>query len=149
MDIQLTVQVDYFLRAYTLDPKNPMINLSLALGYIHHAIKRQAENRHHLIMQGFAFLFAYRNIRIASESALERQEANFNVARVYHMLGLTHLGVRYYLECLEIGRHLQHMGPDHGFEDFTLEAAYALQGIWTAIGDMDKAREVTEQWLVL
>ena len=149
VDIGLSVQVDYFLRAYALDPNNPLINLSLALGYIHHAIKRQAENRHHLIVQGFAFLFAYYDIRNASESALERHEANFNVGRVYHMLGLTHLGVEYYLRCLEIGRHVQHIGPNGEFEDFTLEAAFALQGIWIASGDVDKAREVTEDWLVL
>lgn len=143
------MQADYFLRAYALDSQNPMINLSLALGYIHHAIKRQAENRHHLIMQGFAFLFAYYDIRGASELAPERQEANFNIARVYHSLGLTHLGVQYYLECLEIGRHMEHIGADHVIEHFYREAAYALQGIWIASGDNDKARDVTEQWLVL
>lgn len=143
------MQVDYFLRAYALDPDNPMINLSLALGYIHHSIKRQAENRHHLIMQGFAFLFAYYNLRCASKSALERQEANFNVARVFHMLGLIHLGVQYYLECLEIGRHVQHIVAGYVIEDFTREAAYTLQGLWIASGDVDKARDVTEKWLVL
>lgn len=126
-----------------------MISLSLALGYIHHAIKRQADDRHHLIMQGFAFLFVYYDIRSASESALERQEASFNIARVYHMLGLTHLGVQYYLECLEIGRHIEHIGTDHAIENFSREAAYALQGIWAASGDDDKARDITEQWLVL
>ena len=126
-----------------------MINLSLALGYIHHAIKRQAENRHHLIMQGFAFLFAYYDIRSASESAPERQEASFNIARVYHMLGLTHLGVQYYLECLEIGRHVGHIDADHAIENFSREAAYALQGIWAASGNDDKARDITEEWLVL
>lgn len=143
------MRVDYFLRAYALDPNNPMINLSLALGYIHHAVKRQAENRHHLIMQGFAFLSAYHDIRSASGSAPEKQEANFNFARVYHMLGLTHLAVKYYLECLEIVCHMGHMGPDYRFEDFTREAAFALQEIWIANGEVDKAREVTEEWLVL
>ena len=126
-----------------------MINLSLALGYIHHAIKRQAENRHHLILQGLAFLFAYYNTRSASESALERQDANFNVARVYHMLGLTHLGVQYYLKCLEIGRLVKHNRADHMVEELSREAAYALQGIWISSGDVDKARGVTENWLVI
>ena len=140
---------DYFLRAYALDPSNPMINLSLALGYIHHAIKRQAENRHHLIMQGFAFLFAYHNTQNASNSPSKKQEAKFNVARVYHMLGLTHLAVPYYLQCLDIRRGAQHAGRDSEIEDFTREAAIALQVIWMASGNVDKAREVTEEWLVL
>lgn len=143
------MQADYFLRAYALDPRNPMINLSLALGYIHHAIKRQAENRNHLIMQGFAFLFAYYNIRSISKSAPERQEASFNVARVFHMLGLTHLGVQYYLECLEIGRDLESLGANHAVDGISRETAYALQSIWIANGNNDKARNITEKWLVL
>lgn len=149
IDKSLKVQADYFLRAYAIDPINPMINLSLALAYIHHAIKRQAENRHHLIMQGFAFLFAYHDIRQVSSSAPERQEASFNVARVYHMLGMTHLAVPYYLQCLDIRRCVQHVGLDPGIEDFTRDAAIALQGIWVASGNVDKARDVTEEWLTL
>lgn len=143
------MQADYFLRAYAIDPHNPMINLSLAIGYIHHAIKRQAENRHHLIMQGFAFLFAYHDIRHTSNSALERQEAKFNVARVYHMLGLTHLAIPYYLQCFDIHKDVHRMGLYPGVEDYTRETAIALQGIWAANGNVDKARKVTEEWLTL
>ncbi len=132
-----------------MDPHNPMINLSLALAYIHHAIKRQAENRHHLILQGFAYLFAYHDNRQASTSAPERQEAQFNVARVYHMLGLTRLAVPYYLKCLDIHRYMRRRGLDPGIESFTREAAFALQGIWLASGNDQRARELTEEWLTL
>ncbi|TDZ23024.1 Transcription factor tau subunit sfc4 [Colletotrichum orbiculare MAFF 240422] len=50
-----TFALNYFLRARTLDPANPMISLSVGLGYIHHALKRQADNRQYLIMQGRPF----------------------------------------------------------------------------------------------
>ncbi|TAQ84390.1 hypothetical protein B7494_g7286 [Chlorociboria aeruginascens] len=51
--------LNYFLRAYALDTSNPIINLTIGLAYIHHALQRQAENRQHLILQGLTFLFRY------------------------------------------------------------------------------------------
>lgn len=137
---------DYFLRAFAIDPENPMINLSLALSYVHYAIKRQADNRHHLVMQGFAFLFTYYNIRQRSLSHLERQEANYNVARTYHMLGLTHLAIPYYTRCLDLSFNVQKAYTE---ENYVREAALALQGLWAASGNIEKAQEVTYEWLVL
>jgi general transcription factor 3C polypeptide 3 (transcription factor C subunit 4) len=77
----------YLFRAHKLDPQNPMINLSIGLSYIHLSLKRQTENRHFQIMQGFSFLFRYYDIRKESPKPEERQEAEYNVARAYHMLG--------------------------------------------------------------
>lgn len=137
------------MRAFALDPTNPIINLSLALGYIHYAIKRQADNRHHLITQGFAFLFTYYDIRRNSDITSEKQEAEYNVARAYHMLGLTHLAVQYYLRCLAMDADVQRTKCSCATENFTREAAFALQGLWAASGDLDQARELTEKWLVI
>lgn len=141
--------IDYFLRAFALDPTNPMINLSLALGYIHYAIKRQADNRHHFLMQGFAFLFTYYDIRQDSDTPLEKQEAEYNVARAYYMLGLTHLAIPYYQRCLDMDVEVVKMNLGLTAENFTRDAAFALQGLWAACGDVDKAREVTDKWLVI
>lgn len=126
-----------------------MVNLSLALGYIHHALKRQSENRHYLIMQGFSFLFEYYDLRKVSDVASERQECEFNVGRAYHMLGLTHLAIPYYERCLTISEEIQKTSGGDAVEDFVTEAAYALQGIWAASGDAHWAQKVTEKWLVL
>lgn len=136
------------MRAFAIDPNNPMINLSLALAYIHHAIKRQADNRHHLIMQGFAFLFTYYDLRQCSRLALEKQEAEYNVGRAYHMLGLIHLAIPYYLRCLAIHHEVIETNCSRISKNFTNEAALALQGIWVANGDIDKARRVTQEWLI-
>lgn len=141
--------IDYFLRAFALDPNNPIINLSLALGYIHYAIKRQADNRHQLIVQGFAFLFAYYGIRQDSGLAIERQEAEYNVARAYHLLGLTDPAIPYYLRCLALDADVQSTHSAHSAENFATEAAFALQGLWVASGNFVKAREVAEKWLVI
>jgi general transcription factor 3C polypeptide 3 (transcription factor C subunit 4) len=126
-----------------------MINLSLALGYIHYALKRQSENRHYLIMQGFSFLFAYYDLRQSSTSLQEKQEAEYNVARTYLLLGLTHLAVPYYQKCLELSLEIRNSWPVVHTEDFAREAAVALQGIWGQGGDVEMARIVTEKWLTI
>lgn len=126
-----------------------MINLSLALGYLHHALKRQSENRHYLIMQGLSFLFTYHDIRHGSPAVSERQEADYNVARAFHMLGLTHLAIPYYEQCLVLGELVPETSPTSSGENFALEAAAALQGIRATSGDSLMARAVTEKWLVV
>lgn len=126
-----------------------MINLSLALGYVHYALKRQSENRHYLIMQGFSFLFTYYDLRQSSASLQEKQEAEYNVARTYLLLGLTHLAVPYYQKCLDLSDEIQNLNGENHAEDFGREAAVALQGIWAQGGDVEMARALTEKWLII
>jgi general transcription factor 3C polypeptide 3 (transcription factor C subunit 4) len=181
--------LNYFFRAYALDPHNPAVLLSLALCYIHQSLKRQSENRHFLIMQGLAFMHEYRRVREAPGTLpSERQEMEFNFARTFHMLGLAHLAVDGYRRVLGLGEVIQReagararahanaqlvggqkqspstdgqdvvMGeaeqsstaPGLGFvEDFSREAAVALQSICALGGDLKAAKEVTERWLVI
>ena len=142
-----TLYVDYFLRALAVDPENSMIKLSLALGYIHHALKRQADNRHQLLMQGFAFLFEYYDRRRQECGVSEQQEAAYNVARAFHLLGLTHVATPYYEHCLALSNNVQDVYRNIVVEDLAQEAAFALQGIWATNGNENKALEITEQWL--
>lgn len=126
-----------------------MIKLALALGYLHHAIKRQADNRHHILMQGLAFLLEYYHDRGRSTSASERQEAEYNVAHAYHLLGLIHLSIPYYERCLDLSTAVQTESSNVRGEDFALEAAVNLQCLWAANGNTYKAQEVTEKWLMI
>lgn len=126
-----------------------MIKLSLALGYLHYALKRQADNRHHLLMQGMAFLLEYYDCRKRSSRPSEKQEAEYNVAHAYHLLGLTHLAIPYYERCLAMSAAAQAEQSGCGADNFAQEAAFALQSFWAASGNMEKARELTERWLVI
>lgn len=71
----------YYLRAYELYPNDPLICLSLALAYTHRAMQRQTDNRHYQLAQAMAFLDGYR------KNASNKQEVQYNVARVFHQLG--------------------------------------------------------------
>lgn len=126
-----------------------MIKLSLALGYLHYALKRQADNRHHILTQGLAFLLQYYNCRQRSSRSSEKQEAEYNVAHAYHLLGLTHLAIPYYERCLAMNAAVQVEESGCGTENFAQEAAIALQSFWAASGNMEKARQLTEKWLVV
>ena len=126
-----------------------MINLSLGLGYLHYALKRQSENRHYLIMQGLSFLLVYYDHRSNSEFAIDRQEAECNVGRAYHMIGLTHLAIPYYERCLEFNGQVRGEVANGVLEMFTREAAFALQGLWATSGKPELAGEVTKRWLLL
>lgn len=122
-----------------------MINLSLGLCYVHYALKRQADNRQHLIMQGFTFLFTYYDSRKQSSRPAERQEADYNIARTYHLLGLTHLALPYYSSVLQASDE----GQIPVAEDLAVEAAYNMQTLYAMSGNMMLSRAITEKYLAL
>ncbi|PYH50085.1 tetratricopeptide repeat protein [Aspergillus saccharolyticus JOP 1030-1] len=168
--------LNYLFRAYALDDENPVVLLSIALCYIHQSLKRQSENRHYLIMQGLSFMQEYRRVRERPGTLLsERQEMEFNFARVWHTLGLAHLAAEGYHRVLDIGKQIQAQakpasqlstglmtdtdvvmadasaGVDNPafVEDFSREAAVALQNLYAFSGDIRSAQQVTAQWLVI
>lgn len=123
-----------------------MINLNVGLAYIHHAIKRQAENRQYLILQGLTFLFNYYNSRKISHKLEERQEAHYNMARVYHMLGLTNLAIPYYDS---VFMEVEGVGREESREDLLTDTAYNLQSIYAMSGNQELADMITRKWLVI
>lgn len=144
----------YLLRALALQPKNPVTNLSIALAYIANAMRRDAVNRQVEIEQGLAFFYRYYDLRIASGEAGHLQEAEFNLARIWHQLGVAHLAVPAYGKVLRLSVEVRQEkergdGADVATEDFAVEAAYALQGLYTAAGNEKAAKAITEMWLVL
>jgi general transcription factor 3C polypeptide 3 (transcription factor C subunit 4) len=73
-----------------------MVNFCAGLGYIHHALKRQSSNRQYHIAQGLALVFQYYHTRQHDGDDISQQEASYDVARTFHLLGLHHLALRYY-----------------------------------------------------
>ncbi|KAI1859223.1 uncharacterized protein JN550_012143 [Neoarthrinium moseri] len=140
-----TFALNYFIRAYALDPDNLMINISIGQAYLHYALKRQSENRQQAISQGFTFLHRYYDAKLATAmTAEQRQEAHYNLARSYHAVGLTHLAAEYYRRVF-----LEIEGDEIGEEDLAREAAYNLQQCCLIGGDIEAMRDIADRWLVL
>lgn len=78
------------------------------------------------------YLFVYYESRVESPNIEERVEAHYNIARVYHMLGLSHLAIPYYQ--LVLKQVSDHDGPVH--EDLITDAAYNLQSIYSIAGNL-------------
>ena len=133
----------YFYRAYSLNNKSPLVCLSIALAYIHQSLKRQSDNRHMLIIQGMAFFQEYVTCRLEGVSMEEKQKAvtevEYNKARIWHLLGISHLAVEGYWKILR--------GKEN--DSVKRDAALALQMIYALSGHTEKARDITERWLVL
>ena len=100
-------------------------------------------------MQGYAFLSTYYDLRKTSAAGCEYQEADFNVGRAFHMLGLTHLAIPCYERCLDTSVSLDDSGAYGKSEKFAVEAAFALQGIWAMDGEFGRACQISEAWLLM
>lgn len=129
-----------------MDPQNPVINLVIGLSFISDCLKRQTENRQYAILQGKTFMMAYYESRKNSPFLEERQEAHYNMARAYHMLGLPHLALPFYQKVLD---EISLGGKRSAREDLCVDTAYNLQQMYTTVGNMELARQVTKRWLVI
>ena len=70
-------------------------------------MKRQTNNRHYEVQQGLSFLYRYYDIRTSSGVPIETQEAEYNVARMWHVLGLTYLAIPAYDKVLALSEKVQ------------------------------------------
>ncbi|RPB21692.1 TPR-like protein [Terfezia boudieri ATCC MYA-4762] len=143
--------LNYYSRAYSLDPDHPLLKLSIAIAYLHRSMQRQSDNRHWEILQSMAFLFDYHNAKEETTKAFghwdQLQEAEYNVGRAFHQLGLSHLAIPYYERALKISD--EHLSAIPDAWDVKYEAAYNLQQIYATSGNPLLAREVTSKYLVL
>jgi len=147
------VALDYYFRVFAVKPEDPVVSLCIANAFVQSALKRISENRHFQIQQGLAFLWRYYELRArpaGGARALHRQEAEFNVGRVYHGLGMEHLALGFYEKCLALRGEVVHERENgEPEEDFAVEAAFAVGNIRGAGGDVGGARRMAEEWMVL
>ncbi|KAH6603389.1 hypothetical protein Trco_008164 [Trichoderma cornu-damae] len=94
-----TYAIGYFLRAWSLDHENAMVNLSLGLAYVHYGLKRQSTNRQYLLLQGQAFISQY--VQSGENEPQRQAERYYNVGRLFQLLGIGYLSLQYYTKALE------------------------------------------------
>lgn len=159
--------LSYSLRAFSRAPKDPLVCLVTACCCLARITNRQADNRHHLLVQGMGFLTLYRKLRGASaltgedgvKAGSERVsnaslEASYNIGRAFHSIGLLHMAVPQYEAVLrghDINEELA--GGEEtadavaaGFDPYR-EAAYNLSLIYTINGNGRAARVLYEKYL--
>ncbi|OAK95222.1 TPR-like protein [Phaeosphaeriaceae sp. SRC1lsM3a] len=147
--------LNYYFRAFAITPDDPVLNLSIGVAYIQHALKRLSENRQYQIQQGLGFITRYYDLRTKDNIAIHCQEAEYNFARIWHGLGLVSLAIPAYERCIAMSDRVKQEAEDQctdgswSYEDFKYEAAFAIQSIYAISGNHDGARRVTENVLVL
>lgn len=134
----------YLNRAYKHYNRDPMICLVLGLAHVHRSMQRLSSNRHIQLLQGVSYILEYTKHRSLDASPYELQEINYNLGRLFHMLGLTTLAVNSYNKVFALHDSIED-------EDFNLlmEAAYNLSLIYNINGNSNLARDITEKYLVV
>ncbi|CCE62112.1 hypothetical protein TPHA_0B04430 [Tetrapisispora phaffii CBS 4417] len=82
-------------------PNDPMVNLLSGLSHLHRSMQRLTPNRHFQILHGLRYIFKYYDIRSESYTDLEKQEADYNLGRAFHLIGLFSIAVQYYHKVME------------------------------------------------
>ena len=169
--------LNYYYRAYAIDPHNSTVLLSMSLSYIHQMFKRQNDNRHLWLLRGMVFFEEYVEARVAWAERCEvyrgrkgvvksvQHEISFNRARMWQMLGMADLGMREYAKLLDTSKPDPNLdsrlsgsagtgdtavyGADQQADDYSKESAYALQVMYAMNGNVDMAKQITEKYLVV
>lgn len=166
----------YCLRTYARFPNDALVCLACAVACLGRAGNRQVDNRNQVVMQAYAFLHHYREIR-KKEGQIKMAELNaaikegmnvyepeieYNFGRVAHQLGLNQLAVPHYNSVLRPHKDLAR-GKNSGGEqmsidavssftdsqdfDCTAEAAFNLHLIYLTSGNPRLANAIVERYL--
>jgi general transcription factor 3C polypeptide 3 (transcription factor C subunit 4) len=120
--------IQYYSKALSLNPMDPMINLCLGICYIHRATQK-TEKRHDHIIRGFTFLTKYREYRG------DCPEVEYNFGRAFHQLELNNHAVHHYKKVLETDVYQQ----------YSRQAAYNLSLIYISSGSIELAQTILRQ----
>lgn len=118
-------------------PDDPMVNLLMGLCHTHRSMQRLTANRHFQFLHGLRYLYRYYDIRSTMYTELEKQEADYNVGRAFHLMGLTSIAITYYNRVLE----------NYKDEELKKHAAYNCVVIYQGSGNIKLANHIMEQYL--
>ncbi|KAG9091420.1 transcription factor TFIIIC subunit tfc4 [Ceratobasidium sp. 370] len=138
-------EIYYLFKAYDLEPNDPVICLSLGTACIGRAMQRQADNRNHMVAQGFAFLHKYRTLR-AGDGPLQVEEVEYNLGRGFQQLGLHAFALKHYQAVLERAEQRRKADTQAPL-GIAREAAYNLSLIHVTSGSPELARDLYLNWL--
>ncbi|XP_061760706.1 general transcription factor 3C polypeptide 3 isoform X2 [Nerophis ophidion] len=131
-----------YVQAFQTQPDNPLFNLFVGLTVFHMASQKYVAKRHTLMVQGFAFLWRYVDLRG------ECQESMYNLGRALHQMGLTHLAIHYYQKALQLpAQKLEGIAEDQ--VDLRRETAFNLSLIYQASGNIGMAHQLITTYCII
>nr|XP_057908168.1 general transcription factor 3C polypeptide 3 [Doryrhamphus excisus] len=131
-----------YVQAFQSQPDKPLSNLMVGLTFFHMASQKFVAKRHTLMVQGFAFLWRYVELRG------ECQESMYNLGRALHQLGLTHLAIHYYQKALALpAQKLEGIADDQ--VDLRREVAFNLSLIYQASGNIEMAHQLISKHCIV
>lgn len=144
-----TYTVGFYLRAFKLFPHHPLICLCVAVQILYLAMSRRVANRNEVVLHAFAFLDEYRRNRVGKESGLKgkmlQMEAEYNIGRAMHQMGLVDMAVEMYNRVLQTDTHEDGGIPAWG--DVRRDAAYNLIQIYRNTGARELASALAAEHL--
>lgn len=144
-----TYTVGLLLKAFNLSPESPLISLCAAVQILYVALSRRVGNRNEMVLQAFAFLDNYRTHRVKGVRGLDvewcEMEADYNVGRMMHQLGLVHMAADRYEKVLNWEPKAEKTIPNK--VDLRLDAAYNIAQIYRMSGSEGLANAVLEDYV--
>ncbi|KAI8066425.1 hypothetical protein BC940DRAFT_275295 [Gongronella butleri] len=84
----------FYMRSFAVNPDDPLNTLCIAIANLMRGMQRRTDNRHLQVIKAMEFLGHYARLRN------HNQEAEYNMGRAFHAIGLSHLAVRHYERAL-------------------------------------------------
>ncbi|QLQ78759.1 hypothetical protein HG537_0B01080 [Torulaspora globosa] len=129
--------LQYLVRLEQDIPDDPMVNLLMGLSHLHRSMQRLTASRHFQILHGLRYMYRYHDIRSSSYDILQKQEADYNIGRAFHLLGLVSIAVQYYNKVLN----------DYQDDKLKKHAAYNCIIIYQESGNTRLANHIMEKYL--
>ncbi|CCD23565.1 transcription factor TFIIIC subunit TFC4 NDAI_0B05320 [Naumovozyma dairenensis CBS 421] len=120
-------------------PDDPMVNLLMGLSHLHRSMQRLTAHRHFQILHGLRYLFRYHDIRSTKYTELEKQEADYNIGRAFHLIGLVSIAITYYDKVLN----------NYSEEKLKRHAAYNSIIIYQESGNIELANSLMRDYLTI
>ncbi|XP_039611821.1 general transcription factor 3C polypeptide 3 isoform X1 [Polypterus senegalus] len=131
-----------YVQAFRANHTDPLPNLCVGLTFMHMASQKFVLKRHPLLLQGFAFLNRYLEIRGPC------QESFYNIGRALHQLGLIHFAIHYYQKALSCPP-TQLEGIELDQVDLCREIGFNLSLIYQNSGNIDMARHIITKYCII
>ncbi|XP_014219424.1 general transcription factor 3C polypeptide 3 [Copidosoma floridanum] len=123
---------------------NPLLALLISVTLLQMACQKFSSKKNQLVAQALAFMNTYATLR----EEQGQQESDYNMARVFHQLGLLPAAMKFYKKVLESPQP-ELVRQNETLLDLKREAAFNLHLIYLQSGNQDLARMYIEDYIVV